>query len=78
MKELMRLEWKASFYLYPQEGAKLRLNPDTVPPLQTEKLRTDRQVERLIHTKSLCLDLPLLNVLLCLLYLYNINIYHFI
>lgn len=45
------------------EGAKLRLNPDTFPPLKTEKLQTDRQVERLIHTKSLCLDLPLLNVL---------------
>lgn len=31
--------------------------------LKTEKFQTDRQVERLIHTKSLCLDLPLLNVL---------------
>ena len=59
----MRLEWKVSFHLYPQEGAKLRLNPDIFPILKTEKFQTDRQVERLIHTKSLCLDLPLLNVL---------------
>lgn len=28
------------------EGAKLRLNPDILPPLKTEKLQTDRQVER--------------------------------
>lgn len=54
---------ESKLLLISTEGAKLRLNPDIFSPLKTEKLQTDRQVERLIHTKSLCLDLPLLNVL---------------